>query len=391
MLIIDLSATQPTEAAKFHGGSEYAKAVFMKFIELGFLNFAAIYNEEYDLDKEIENVCIEKNISLISKKGKTSIINYINEVQPDVYYSALPYEQADINTKKTLFIMTIHGLREIECPSDSIELSYALNLKSKIKVLIKNTFFPNWNRNKYKKKFSKLLDKKNIRIITVSEHTKYSLCSVFPFIKNSDIFVSPAPCPFGLDNILKTDELKKIDLISKGFFLLVSGNRWLKNNFRALDALDQFYSKNSECKIKTIITGMSSVSVKLINKERFIFLDYLEKDSLDWLYANAYCFVYPSLNEGYGYPPVQAMYYGTPVLASSLSSIPEVCDNNVLYFDPKNVLEIENRVLRLYNERALYNELASKGKLHANKIKNAQEQNLKRVVEYIYYSSLHNN
>ncbi|WP_434583977.1 glycosyltransferase family 4 protein [Klebsiella sp. R390] len=390
MLIFDLSATQPTETSKFHGGSEYAKAIFLKFITKGFTNFTAVYNEKYELDNEIKMLCVENNIKLVGRYGTGGIVEFVNTTQPTYYYSALPYEQSGIDTKNTIFLMTIHGLREIECPSDIIELSYVSSLQTKLKVFIKNVFFPSRNRKKYKKKFDELLNKENVRIITVSEHTKYSLCSVFPYIKDKDVFVSPAPCPFGPDNVLKTEELQKLNLADDGFFLLVSGNRWLKNNIRAIKALDEFYLKNDNCQIKTVVTGMSSVTIDLKNQDKFIFLGYIEKASLDWLYSSAYCFIYPSLNEGYGYPPLQAMHYGTPVLASSVSSIPEVCENNVLYFDPRNILEIENRINRIYKEEGLYNKLSVLGREHAHSIKCLQDKKLNDVVEFIYYSFINN-
>lgn len=218
MLIFDLSATQPTETSKFHGGSEYAKAIFLKFIDKGFTNFTAVFNEKYELDNEIKTLCVENGIELVGRYGTGAIVDFINMTKPTYYYSALPYEQSGIDTKNTIFLMTIHGLREIEYPSDMIELSYVSSLQNKLKVFVKNVFFPNRNRVKYKKKFDELLNKENIRIITVSEHTKYSLCSVFPYIKDKDVFVSPAPCPFGPDDVLKTEELQKLNLSDNGFF-----------------------------------------------------------------------------------------------------------------------------------------------------------------------------
>ena len=75
-------------------------------------------------------------------------------------------------------------------------------------------------------------------------------------------------------------------------------------------------------------------SKSVVNKEKFHFLDYVDYATLENYFNDAFCFVYPSLNEGFGYPPIQAMKYGTPVIASAISSIPEVCQNAVCYFNP---------------------------------------------------------
>ncbi|STU40393.1 Putative mannosyltransferase B [Klebsiella pneumoniae] len=182
-------------------------------------------------------------------------------------------------------------------------------------------------------------------------------------------------------------ECKNHNLLSLGgrkFFLMVSGNRWQKNIVRALRALDNYFDKIADCDLKVIITGSKSPLIKLRNDKRFIFIDYVEGSTLDWLYKNAFCFIYPSLNEGYGYPPLQAMRYGTPVIASCTSSIPEVCADNVLYFDPRNISEIENRILQLSTDGELYNKLALKGSEHYKKILQSQDKDLSKLLRGIF-------
>ena len=56
------------------------------------------------------------------------------------------------------------------------------------------------------------------------------------------------------------------------------------------------------------------------------------------------------MNEGFGYPPLEAMKYGVPVITSSFASIPEVCSDAVLYTNPYSVEEIGIRILQLENQ-----------------------------------------
>jgi glycosyltransferase involved in cell wall biosynthesis len=63
-------------------------------------------------------------------------------------------------------------------------------------------------------------------------------------------------------------------------------------------------------------------------------LGYVNDSELRTLYANAIAFIFPSLYEGFGLPPLEAMALGCPVLASNAASIPEVCGDAPLYFDP---------------------------------------------------------
>ena len=129
------------------------------------------------------------------------------------------------------------------------------------------------------------------------------------------------------------------------YFLLNSGNRWIKNTYRALKAIDSIYNDFPDLKIKTLVTGIENIP-KFINfvknKNRFIFTDFVEEDELEVLYKNAYIFVFPSLNEGFGYPPIESMKYGTPVICSAISSITEVCGNAAMYFNPFDINDNES-------------------------------------------------
>ncbi len=67
-------------------------------------------------------------------------------------------------------------------------------------------------------------------------------------------------------------------------------------------------------------------------------------------YAAAKLFVYPSLNEGFGFPPLEAMSVGCPVLASRVSSIPEVCQDAPFYFDPEDQDSLGRELVRAVND-----------------------------------------
>ena len=76
-------------------------------------------------------------------------------------------------------------------------------------------------------------------------------------------------------------------------------------------------------------------------------------------YAGAKLFVYPSLNEGFGFPPLEAMSLDCPVLASEVSSIPEVCRDAPFYFDPTDQNSLNRELLRaLQDEPARYRAVA---------------------------------
>ena len=79
------------------------------------------------------------------------------------------------------------------------------------------------------------------------------------------------------------------------------------------------------------------------------------------LYENASLFVYPSLCEGFGFPPLEAMHYGVPVLASRAPSIPEVLGDAAIFFNPKDSSEISDKILSLFSDPELMKKLAAAG------------------------------
>jgi glycosyltransferase involved in cell wall biosynthesis len=79
------------------------------------------------------------------------------------------------------------------------------------------------------------------------------------------------------------------------------------------------------------------------------------------LYAHASVFVYPSLYEGFGIPPLEAMHYGCPVLASNASSIPEVIGDAGLYFDPTDPDDLQQKLEEMLGNASLQNKLRQSG------------------------------
>ena len=78
-------------------------------------------------------------------------------------------------------------------------------------------------------------------------------------------------------------------------------------------------------------------------------------------YQNATAFVFPSLYESFGIPPIVAQACGCPVLCSGTTSLPEICGSGALYFDPTNIYDIETKIELILDNKNLRNELRAKG------------------------------
>ena len=95
------------------------------------------------------------------------------------------------------------------------------------------------------------------------------------------------------------------------------------------------------------------------------FLGYIPDETLAVLYRSAEVFVFPSLYEGFGLPPLEAMASGTPVVTSNTSSLPEVTGGAAVLVDPYDVGSIVDGVRRVLTDPSLAAELRRKGPLRA--------------------------
>jgi glycosyltransferase involved in cell wall biosynthesis len=97
-----------------------------------------------------------------------------------------------------------------------------------------------------------------------------------------------------------------------------------------------------------------------------VYIDLDEDKSLSDAYRGALALVFPSLYEGFGLPPLEAMACGVPVLTSNLCSLPEVVGDAGILVDPHNVEEIADGMRRLVQDSGLRAELRTRGILRAS-------------------------
>src|SRR6202011_2778699 len=95
------------------------------------------------------------------------------------------------------------------------------------------------------------------------------------------------------------------------------------------------------------------------------FLGYLPEETLAALYRLASVFVFPSLYEGFGLPPLEAMACGTPVVTSSLSSLPEVVGDAAVLVDPYHPEDIARGLEEVLSDPALQADLSARGRARA--------------------------
>jgi len=97
-------------------------------------------------------------------------------------------------------------------------------------------------------------------------------------------------------------------------------------------------------------------------EDKVFFTDYVTDHQLVYLYQNAFCLVIPSFYEGFGLPVLEAMSFNCPVLASFSSSLPEVGGEACLYFNPEDINDLTEKLIKLNNDLLLRKKLIKNGK-----------------------------
>lgn len=217
------------------------------------------------------------------------------------------------------------------------------------------------------------------KIITVSEFTKQDLIAKFKVAADKIVvtYEGVANLAKGRDSLfvakLDNQETLKQYHITNNFLLYV-GNAYPHKNLEILlRAFSHLIIKKPD--LRLVLVGKEDYfydqvrniarTLNLWQKENVnspvIFPGYVSDAQLEILYSEAGAYIFPSLYEGFGLPPLEAMAKACPVLSSNRTSLPEILGEAALYFDPENETEMIEKIWRILNEQDLRQALISKG------------------------------
>ncbi|WP_180954438.1 glycosyltransferase family 1 protein [Bacillus sp. V5-8f] len=114
-------------------------------------------------------------------------------------------------------------------------------------------------------------------------------------------------------------------------------------------------------------------------------LGYIAEELLPALYSGSELFVFPSLYEGFGFPPLEAMSYGVPVISSDMDTMKEVLGNSAIYFNPCDPCDIADKIQLMMNNPSLCMEMSEKGIEHVKKY--SWEETARQTLQ-VYHSIL---
>ena len=184
-----------------------------------------------------------------------------------------------------------------------------------------------------------------------------------------------------------------------GRFLLYCGAIDPRKN---LSRLIEAYAKlplNLICKHKLVLTGpITHEEILLIKEwmitfglppEYVIFLGFVKDIELANLYSTCHLFIFPSMHEGFGLPVLEAMNCGAPVIASNVTSMPEIIGDKKFLFNPLNVKEISSMIYKSLIDDKFYQSICSNSRKRVNDFswQNTSKRTIESLQKIIYKKS----
>lgn len=203
-----------------------------------------------------------------------------------------------------------------------------------------------------------ILNKIALHIITVSKYSKSELIKYTKIKGDKVSVIYNAPGHIELYKEPEDEFKEKIKKLQP-FFLGVSSLHPHKN----FEMLSEAIVKADLSGYKMLIAGGAHAKSfeKVTLHNSIVVLGYVTNEQLKYLYSNASLFIFPSLFEGFGIPPLEAMMLGCPVLSSTATALPEVLGDACEYFDPHNVNDLVAKIEALVKNKTRLDELRDSG------------------------------
>jgi len=210
-----------------------------------------------------------------------------------------------------------------------------------------------------------ILAKNACKILTVSNFSKSEIIKYLK-IDEEKIEVIYNAVANNLDNGFEDSHISSaIDSVLNHKYILAVGSIDPRKNLQRL--IDSFLELKLE-DYKLLLVGKTSshFNVKLrAVSQSIIFTGFVSDSDLSVLYKKCEFFIYPSLYEGFGIPPLEAMKNGCAVIVSDIPSLKEVCSDAALYVNPDDNESIKNGILKIIKNSVLKSDLKLKGNLRS--------------------------
>lgn len=315
-------------------------------VEQNVINYCLISQESIDITTDLASKIVNIKSSIFSIREQVEFLRVIEKQKPDIIHC--PQFNIPLFSRVPI-IVTIHDLAYDLFPEE----------------------FPNLLARLYYDIMMRLAINKSKKIIVPSESTKRDLINKY-LVNESKINV----IYHGIEDSFYSTSAKKESLEKfkiKGSYILYVGMNRPRKNLKAL--IEAFHKVQYKTNLNLVICGNEDNRFYDIKKDisnrgltnKVIFTGYVSDDELNQLYVQSEFFIFPSLYEGFGFPVLEAMAKGIPVACSNNSSLPEIVGDAAVLFDPHNIDNIAESILKITNNAELQLKLRYLGPKQASK------------------------
>lgn len=289
--------------------------LFRKEISLPFDEFTGNPNVEFIILPERSNIVFHL----------LTLPFALNRIKADEYF--FPAYPVPILCFRKNVVCTIHDLTCWDCP-DTMDWKYKLFFRVSIKTSVI----------------------KCNQIVTVSEFSRQRIIDFFNISeKRISVIYNGIADPFFINNCSESDKklIREKYGLPDRYILCLSTLQPRKNIKLLLDACEQLWEEN-QLTLPLVLVGANGFkSNELIrnNNGKLIFTGYAEDKDLPTIYSMAELFVFPSVYEGFGIPPLESMAAGTPVLSSDGPCMPEILGEAAVFFMNNNIEDLKQKLL----------------------------------------------
>jgi glycosyltransferase involved in cell wall biosynthesis len=210
-------------------------------------------------------------------------------------------------------------------------------------------------------------------VVSISQSTKDELCG-YTGIDPTRVFVTPLAADphlfhIGVNSTLIADMRRRYSIPDGPYFLSLSTLEVRKNIDHVIRCFIRLVQEQKLTDLSLVLAGpkgwaaeriFAEIESARLLRERIIITGFVDNADLAPLYSGARGFVFPSLYEGFGLPPLEAMQCGTPVITSNTSSLPEVVGDAGILLDPRDSDSLCQSLLDLYDHDDLCRSLSRK-------------------------------
>ena len=310
--------------------------------------------DKKDIKLRAENLSLlDADIDWFGVKEQTELLKILNDVKPDLVHFTnfnLPIAY------KGKFVITIHDLTLLHFKNYRSSLASRFFYKVKDQVMRNVVLRQGIGRAE--------------KVIVPTEYVKDDVAKTFK-VKKSKIQVT-------YEAVEKDFASPAVNLEKKGInrpFILYVGNAYPHKNLeRMILAFGRLITKYMldyqlviAGKKDSFHEGLESAVKDADLEERVVFTGYVTDRELAGLYKNAKLYLFPSLSEGFGLPPLEAMSHELPVASSNATCLPEVLGEAAIYFDPRSISEMAESMLSVLTDEKLAKDLIKKGNKQVKK------------------------